>query len=74
MIYRTELVNFRTVLYEGSSIEMALREAMRSGFESLVTNVTVGVSCLYSPVTGWKGKLILTNSSDSSPHANGDTC
>jgi hypothetical protein len=73
MIFRTELVNFRTVLYEGSSIEMALKEAMRSGFEAMVTNVTIGVSCLYSPVTGWKGKLLPT-SSCSSPHAIGDTC
>lgn len=73
MIYRTELVNFKTVLYEGSDPVRAINEAVRSGFESLVTNVTVGVSCLYSPVTGWRGKLLFT-SSDSSPHAIEHTC
>lgn len=75
MIYRTELVNFGTVLYEGPIASHALNEAVRSGFEAIVTNVTVGVSCTYSPLSGWRGKMIPpTNSSGNCRHANDDTC
>ena len=75
MIYRTELVNFGTVLYEGSDPNKAIESAMGVGFEVVVTNVSNGVSCFYSPVSGWRGKMIPpTNSIGNCRHANDDTC
>ena len=75
MFFRTQLINFdNRVLYEGSDPNKAIGAAVDSGFESVVTNVSNGVTCFYSPITGWRGKMLVTNSSGNCRHANDDTC
>lgn len=79
MIFRTELVNMdHHIIYEGSDPNTAIDKAMRSGFEAMVTNVTAGISCFYSPISGWRGswkaRWPVTSSSCNSPRANDGTC
>lgn len=79
MIFRTELVNMdHHIIYEGQDPNAAIDKAMKSGFEAMVTNVTAGISCFYSPITGWRGswkaRWPATNSSDNCRRASDDTC
>jgi hypothetical protein len=54
MIYKTLLLNFHQIKYEGTSLKQAKAEAIRAGFESVIYQDEQPILS-YSPVGGWRG-------------------